>query len=336
MVEKAMNLSVLSMETMLAHGAWWGRNEEIRGVLGQHPLAEAAFNQVLVVTDRLSEQRHARFQIEEKIEFLSQELVTQKQIFARKTRALHHYLTGLIEDSDDPGAATRYRDLRALLFPQGLSVVHSSYFDGPGTMIQIKTAVTSERLAFLAGVRVGERTLADIYHEWIAAAELIGHAVQERERLRASIARGGSQSRRTDARRLRQEWIRTVRLFLEAIEVLGLADKVSELIHAQLRQSASRAAQRPAPGDVVAAPAAESAPEPTAEPAAELARPTPEPSARHLHDRASSLHDSRSGKLLSKEPELPAIFPRPGAARICGEAPTARQALAASPTEPMR
>lgn len=232
-----MNLKILHKRVMLGLSERWLNDPVIRAELLAHILGAALHAALQEVHDDLAEQQSVRARIEAAIAALSKLIAQLDSDHDRMARALHYFLEALAEAEKDPAAAEVYRNLKALLFPDGLSIVQSSYLEEAGAIEELQRRVTPEVLAQLERIRVGRHTLADLYRAWVDAGRQLGQQVHERARLKASIASEGTTAAKAHVVPVRQKWIRTVHMLIDAIDMLPLSQTARENILAPLEQS---------------------------------------------------------------------------------------------------
>jgi hypothetical protein len=253
-----MNLNILTNEEMLGVSAEWLENPQIVAELSKDPLGSAVHSKLQGAHHSVAEQTRLGAAIDAKLIELSGRLQTLDFLHDRNARALHNLLAALAEATGDADRAALYGELRALLFPEALRIVTRPYIHEAGAIVGLEHRVTPDVLRVLESIRVGERTLADIYKEWVQAGKDLGKTLQERARVQASIRRNGTEVATSRARQVRVRWIRAVRLLLDSIELLPLSAAARQALLAPLVQSIRQAIQRragtgapPVPGDDV-------------------------------------------------------------------------------------
>lgn len=251
-----MNLNVLSIHVMLMHSGYWLKNDALRAQLGAHPLGAALLAEVARVHERLAGQAERRRQAGLEVSRLTALLASLDLVHDNMARGLHGALEALIVTTTDPALVARYRRLRDLLFPEGLSIVSRSYTYEAGAITALEARMTEADLAELASIQVGPQTLADWYRAWVAAGTELGRNAHARQVLLVRNARGGSAAASVDQRSARLDWVNTVQTFLRALDLVPLAPEAREQLLSPLAASIARAlrqrAQNPgneSPGD---------------------------------------------------------------------------------------
>jgi hypothetical protein len=294
--EEIMNLRVLTTPTMLALSEGWLSDTETRNEVTVHPLGAAAFDHLHGTFHELAQQHHLCDHIAAEIARLTGELQALGADHTRKARAFHNHLDALADATNEPERAARYQELKAYFLPRGLSVTKRSYMEIAGATVGLQHRATPERMAELESIPVGEHTLAHVLRDWIAAGKAIGGHVQQRARLEASISRHGTVAARAGKARLRNKWIRALRLLIGAMEELPLSKRTRERFWAPLAEwldtreqppssssskpsvpsvPAKHEGAEPGPGPIDGAPSA-----PMARAGASLAHATPGPTTR--------------------------------------------------------
>ena len=92
-------------------------------------------------------------------------------------------------------------------------------------------------LALLESLPFDDRTLADVYRDWVAAGKALGRVVHQRARIQASLASGGSAAPDVDVRAARRQWVSTVVTFLRVLDLLDLSTEAREALIAPLATS---------------------------------------------------------------------------------------------------
>jgi hypothetical protein len=247
---RAMNLSILPINVMLAHSDRWLNDLVLRAQLCAHPVGAALLAEVARVHERLAGQVERRRQLELALARLTELLARLDLVHDNMARAIHGVLEALIAAAQEPAAAELYARLRDLLFPEGLSIVTRSYMYEAGAIAALGARVTDHDLAQMAEIQIGAQTLADWYHAWVDAGQKLGRHAHEREALLASAGRGGSASAATDTRGARYEWINVVQTLIGALDLMKLGPEAREQLLCSLEASVARALRRRAPDEL--------------------------------------------------------------------------------------
>lgn len=276
-----MNLSLLSTETMLAHSTEWLEQDELRALLEFDPLGQSILVKVAGAHDRLRKQQHQRTLTLRLVERLRDELEQLDATHDGAARAVYFALTALLHGLSGDERVAAFSQLRDTLFPEGLSVVNRSYLDEAGEAVELEERVTPEMLTLLASVPFADRTLADVYREWIAAGKAIGQHAQQRARIQASLSTDGTAAADIDVRSARRQWVATVVTFLRVLDLLDLPEKARETLVSPLQISvkaalASRSRAPASEPDAQPEPDEQPAPDEQAQPEGEAVEPSAE------------------------------------------------------------
>lgn len=266
-----MNLRALPSSSMIAISHELLNNQELRGELAAHPLGAAACANLHDAHELLAQRHQLHDRLVNDIARLSKLLESLDFDFDRLTRAMDCHLDGLIEGTNNPMLADRYRRHKEILLPEGVRVTRFSYMDEAGTTLAVERCVTPEILGQLDGIQVGDHTMGSLYRACNKAGRAIGEKVQERTRLQASLTREGTISARAGAVKSRSRWIRAMQLLLGVADELPLSDSAREKLLAPIEKSIADALARRAesPGDMPEEDEADDVDEPGAEPADE-------------------------------------------------------------------
>lgn len=250
---KALQLNALSIERMLVLTRYWLNNRDALDAFAAHEMGPPLRNQIAKVYEDLSQlqkHRHDAKTLLAELRSLILELDSKHDRFAR---GLHCHLSALAETASDPADAAWFSDIRARLFPLGMSIVNCSYADEAGMATQIEQLLTPEIMDRLAAIRVGEHTLADLCRGWLDAGIELGERVIERDRLQRAT---GSASASADApvlgvRPVRTRWMHAVNTMLSAMNLMELPGKqrnaliepLERMVAHALRERASKSGQ---------------------------------------------------------------------------------------------
>jgi hypothetical protein len=309
-----MNLRALTTPTMLALSDGWLSDTETRDEISAHPLGAAAFGHLRETIQELTQQNHRCDGIAAEIARLTGELQTLGADHTRKARAFHNHLDALADATNDPERASHYRELKGFFLPQGLSITKRSYMEIAGATVEREQRAAPERMDQLENIRVGEYTLADVFRDWTAAGNAIGAHAQQRARLEASISRHGSVAAHASKARLRNKWIRALRLLIGAMEELPLSDRTRERFWAPLtkwldarQQAGSSASSTPSMPSMPSTLDEHAGAEPDPDPIAALA-PSAGAAARPVHHQ-NARHQRALGDATRPLPIIPLLEP---------------------------
>ena len=244
----SVNLNILPTNVMLAHGDQWLGNPSLRARIDASVLGAVLILEIRRVHDRLSGQVSRRRELAISLSQLTDSISEADVDHDALARAIFFALEALISAARDEPTMARDRRLHALLFPAGLSIVSRSYSYEAGEITAMQARVSDADVAELAGIAVGEATLADWYGRWIERGQALGRYVHERQVLYTSAGRGGSAVEDVDTRAARVDWIRTVHTFVGAVDLMGLDQETRERILGPLRASIDQALRSRANG----------------------------------------------------------------------------------------
>lgn len=232
-----MNFNALSNQTMLSHSDEWLNTPATRALLSNYELTAALLPELQGAYDELADKQALRARIYAQLGLITESLSGHDRVHDRKARGMFSILNGLAESSDDPAQVTTFLDLLARLYPQGLQVINRSYIDEAGAVVEMQRQVTDEMLTFMASVRVGSQTLADIYTSWVAAGMALGREARERARLQQAMTKEGTAAADMDTRAPRQRWIRVVNALVTILDMLLVPEQERERLLAPLMRS---------------------------------------------------------------------------------------------------
>ena len=230
------NLHLLLSNTMLNISERWLTDEGFCEALeSAGPLGVGIHQALVKAHDPLAELHRARNQASSALRTL---IDLASQLDARhdsKARGLNSILRGLADSADSPAEAARFRELEALLFPEGLSVTRLPYIQEGGAAVALERMLSAELRAELAEVPVGSRTLEQLLADWLEAGHQLGEVMQQRAELKAVLANEGDGGQ-LSIRAARTGWLKAVRALLWAIdlqpELHGLRDRVEGVLQA--------------------------------------------------------------------------------------------------------
>jgi hypothetical protein len=232
-----MNIAALTVNMMLNITGRWLEDAAFRDrLIAAGPLGAGILEQLEQSHKPLAKIKHNRNSAHARIRDLIDQITQVDLMHDRKARSLHQHLNGLIEAADDDGEIAQYRGLQSLLFADGLRVVRLPYIEEGGAAVALDQAVGPEQRAQLAAIKVGPRTLEDIFVAWMSAGHKLGELVRQRAELKASLGREGSAIEGIDIRAGRQQWLQAVRGLLWAIEVKPTLHTLAEPVEASLNE----------------------------------------------------------------------------------------------------
>ena len=233
-------LHLLRPETMLSNSHAWLNNNDIVLAVESHVLGLGMFGEIRTAHEGLSEALDGKLQLAARLMALTQTIALVDGEHDSCLRALYNLFTGLAEAETDPGRAARWLAVRDLLFPQGLAQTQHSYAQEHGAVVKSEERMTPEVQELLEQTTIGSGTLWALYLRWVAAGKQLGELVKERSRVEESmlLRNGGAP---VHVREARKTWLRVVRVFIGAAELLNLEPNVERAIFAPLRRDVADA-----------------------------------------------------------------------------------------------
>lgn len=172
-------------------------------------------------------------------------------------RTIHGALTILSKLSK---AGDEHLRLRDLLLPEGLRHINKSHSAEAGHAAAMASSLTTDVLARMKGIAIGDTTLFDLHAQYQEAAKQLGAVNEKRARLnRPSITLAAQ------VLAARREWIRWANVLMTTAENAGVSPATDALLFAPLREAVQRADPR---WHANQAPAVAPAPAPAPAPAA--------------------------------------------------------------------
>jgi hypothetical protein len=239
-----MDLRILPTYVMLAITEDWLSNSLIAGEILNHRLGVGLWAEVGDAHHALAGYQQRRLAVEAAIASLTKVIEVLDGTHDRNARCLYYFLGALIERTDDPEEADRYRALKATLFPDDLRVTTFSYAGEAGAIVDMERRVSTDMLSTMETIRVGSQSLADVYRDWVAAGKALGRNVQERATLQASLKLDGTSMPEAHSTTMRFQWIRAVRMLLDARDIIGLSPKAHERLMAPLQNGVATVLRR--------------------------------------------------------------------------------------------
>jgi hypothetical protein len=242
--EANMDLRILPTYVMLAITEDWLSNSLIASEITSHRLGVGLWAEVDDAHHSLAGNQQRRLSLENQVTGLTVEITDFDDTHDRMARCLYYFLNGLIESTDDPEEADKYRAIKAALFPDDLRVVSFSYPEEAGAIVDMERRVSADMLRTMESIPVGSLTLADVYRAWVGAGKALGRCVQERAALQASLKSDGSNMPEANGPAMRFQWIRAVRMLLDARDIIGMSRKAQERLMAPLEHGIATAQRR--------------------------------------------------------------------------------------------
>ena len=222
---------------MLANSASWLGDETVVRTLESHTLGAAVLVEVGKSHENLATALGDRRRLRATLDRLSADLAEIDDEFDSSARALRGFLRAFAEVAVTPQLAEAYTDADSLLFPDGLAVTKRSYLDEHGVVLEIEKRITADTRELLAATRIGTRSLADVYNQWIEAGKRLGEAARRRALLQSTTAQTSDHKPSIDTKEARLAWIQTVRVFLGVVDLLPLTDDERRSVLGQLRHA---------------------------------------------------------------------------------------------------
>ena len=232
-----MSFKALSNQVMLAHSDALLHTPALRNNLDAHPLGAALAHQLQLAHDELAAKQNLREQTSVSLDEMSSEITQLDHDHDRFARGFYWHLGALAECAASPQEAESYLDLQARLFPDGLNVVRLAYLAEAGAIVELEQRVTPELRKRLGKIRVGERTLGDIYQAWVDAGKTLGRKVRERARLQESLSGSGTAVAEHDTRAARRGWVRIMSALMNTIDLIPMSKQDREAIIGPVEQS---------------------------------------------------------------------------------------------------
>lgn len=244
-----MNITLLTVKMMLNISARWLESEAfIAQLLAAGPIGQGIHDELEGRHESLAKLSHERNVAHERVRALIDLCTRLDGTHDCKGRGLYNLLGGLIDASDDEDEVARYRELQALLFPQGLRVLRLPYIEEGGAAVELDRAVGPEIRKQLGAVTVGSQTLEQVFEAWMQAGHELGEAVRQRAELQASLRRQGSVAETIDLRAGRRDWQQAVRGLLWAIDARPELHALREPVMAALEAGVETALRRRSAG----------------------------------------------------------------------------------------
>lgn len=244
-----MILKVLSTRTMLAQSKRFIFDAEVRRAIEAIDLTAPLLPQLEKVHRRLAEQEQRRLALEHRLSELTQQATTHDGVHDRSARGVFFGLEAIAQASSDPAQAEACRDVQRVLFPDGLGIVQCSYLEEAGAAESMERRVMPEHRALLKSIKIGSDRLIDWYTTWVEAGEALRSCVQERDLLATRTRAGGVSADDIDGRLARNQWIATVHLLVNALDLAEVDAETRTLILAPLERSIAAAVSGEAPAE---------------------------------------------------------------------------------------
>lgn len=213
-------LHLLTAKTMLSNSSVWLNNPEIVQMVENHPMGPGVLGEVRGAHDELNRALSWRMRLGAELLAMTRRITAQDHEHDRMLRMLYYILTGLAEGADDPAEAERYLAARNLLIPDGLAQTRMSYAEEHGAAVAVQLRITPEIEQLLQQTVVAGRSLLEVYQRWLAAGQLLGELVKERSRVESSMLMSAEGP--IHVREARRIWLRVVRMFITAVDVMDL------------------------------------------------------------------------------------------------------------------
>ena len=225
-----INLHSLPAESMLSHSHEWLTKSDIRSPIAAHPLGARTMSELQNAHDLLEDTVETQIHVGAMVASLSRNITAEDFHYDRFVRALHGFLSALADCADEPDEADQYLAARELLFPVGLSITQRSYDEEHGAIVEVEKRITPDVRNLLLDTVVGRVTLADLYDRWINSGKRLGAQIRERARLEAELANTNGELPFMHISDARNNWVRAVRVFLSALDLLPLESEVRSSI----------------------------------------------------------------------------------------------------------
>lgn len=152
-----------------------------------------------------------------------------------KLRGIHGALTGLALLSN---RAQELLQLRDWIMPEGLAHTQLTYRGEAGHAGILASAITPEIMSRMKTVKLDDKTLYDIFQEYVALARELGAMEDERARLSPPAVTPAQ------AASARYTWVRVMNALIANAELAGLDEQTDRLLFASLRAAEQTANTR--------------------------------------------------------------------------------------------
>jgi len=147
-------------------------------------------------------------------------------------RTIHGALTILAKVSK---AGDQMLQLRDLLFPEGLRHTNKSYSAEAGHAAAVASSLTSDLLARMKAIPIGDTTLFDLHAQYADAAKQLGVVEEKRARLNQPAVTPAAQ-----VQAARREWIHWANVLMTTAENAGVNAATDALLFGPLREAVQR------------------------------------------------------------------------------------------------
>jgi hypothetical protein len=154
-------------------------------------------------------------------------------------RGLYHRLLSEEHLADDPAIAALFRELRELMFPEGLSITNRSYRHESGHGDIVNSRLGAEHRALLSRLGTHDGNLLLAVEEYLALAARLGELDEER----AQFDENTHPLRKANAD-ARNHWIRAVTMMRMAVQMIGPEDRELAEVMVRLDRAEAQATRR--------------------------------------------------------------------------------------------
>lgn len=241
----------LTTQTMVKISEGMVDPERDKPILERYPLTGALLPLLLQAHTNLIRLHRESLQSQGAIAEIQKEQAALDAIHDRKIRGVHGLLSSLAEVSDDADKARHYLGLRDRLLPDGLRAVQRSYLDQSGEVVLLQDRLDDATKQALLEIQTPEGSAFDHVQAWIGAGKRLG--ALEVKRLEITKKAGETDTRKSDVRDARFEWIRTMNALETTLEMDRArpedVEQVFRQLHAALSKTNRRGPSTPAQGE---------------------------------------------------------------------------------------
>jgi hypothetical protein len=154
-------------------------------------------------------------------------------------RGLYHRLLAEEHLASDPAVAALFRELRELIFPEGLSITNRSYRHESGHGDIVNSRLSPEHRALLRRLGTHDGNLLQAVEEYLALAARLGELDEER----AQFDENSHPLRKANAE-ARNHWTRAITMMRMAVQMIGPEDQELAEVMVRLDRAEAQATQR--------------------------------------------------------------------------------------------
>ena len=211
-----MSYKSFDAPTMLAISGPWVDAMKDRPLLEGCPVTAGIVSVIADSHNEVMRMMVASDNIDEELKSLTGQTQALDGVHDDKFRSLHGLFTAMAAVSEEP-RRSQLEAARDLLMPDGLMGVQRSFLAESANVEVAVQRLTPEIETLLQDVAIGEKTMHDLFNEWVESGRELGAM----ERKRAQFAEESSANRVTakDLQQARYRWIRTVNALTSLLEL---------------------------------------------------------------------------------------------------------------------